>query len=42
MVVDVLTLLAFLVVTYFFWDMILNPDRIDRKSEPWVRKINVK
>ncbi|MDP2717376.1 MAG: hypothetical protein Q8P02_01395 [Candidatus Micrarchaeota archaeon] len=40
MELDVLELFGFLVVTYFFWDMFLNRDRIDRKPEFFVRKIN--
>lgn len=35
-------LVVILVVSYFFWGMIGNRDRPERKPEPWVRKINWK
>lgn len=36
---DVVVFFAFLIVSYFLWDMIGNRDSPNRKPEPWVRKI---
>lgn len=38
---DLLDFTVYLVVSYFFWDMIRNQDEILQRKvrEPWVRKI---